>query len=120
MPRTTKVKPRLPTQEEFLAYRPKRCEFEWFIDDEQKVVIKVPKFQREIGKKVCKVLKKGNTFNARMDDIGSLVWQNIDGNKTVRDVLKLLEKQFPDQKNIDQRLILFLQQMQHLNYLTLG
>jgi hypothetical protein len=120
LPKKTKPKPRLPTQEEFLALRPQRCEFEWFVDDEQKVVIKVPKFQREIGKKVCKILKKDNTFNARMDDIGSLVWQFIDGRKTVQEVLNQLKKQFPDQKNIDQRLIFFLQQMHHLNYLTLN
>ena len=120
MLRKTKVKPRLPTQEEFLAYRPQRCDFEWYVDDDQKVVIKVPKFERNIGKKVCKMLKKGDTFNARMDEIGSLVWQNIDGKRTVQDVLHLLEKKFPDQKNIDQRLILFLQQMYHLNYLNLN
>ena len=118
MPRKTKPKPRLPTKDEFLALRPQRCDFEWYIDDDNKVVIKVPKFQRDIGKKVCKVLKKENTFDARMDDIGSLVWQYIDGRKTVQDVLNQLIKTFPGQKNIDNRLILFLQQMQNLNYLT--
>ena len=115
-----KTKPRLPTKEEFLTLRPQRCEFEWFVDEDQKVNIKVPKFHREIGKKVCKLLKKDETFNAQFDEIGSIIWQYIDGRKTVEDVLHTLEKQFPDQENIDQRLILFLQQMYQLNYLTLG
>ena len=117
MPKKTKT--RLPTIEEFLALHPHRCEFEWFVDSEQKVVIKVPKFQREIGKKICKLMKKDETFNARLDEIGSMVWQYIDGQQSVKDVLEALEKAFPGQKNIDQRLILFLQQMHHLNYLDL-
>jgi hypothetical protein len=115
-----KIKTRPPTQEEFLALRPQRCEFEWYLDDEQMVNIKVPKFEREIGKKVCRLLKKDNIFTAKMDEIGSAVWQAMDGRKTVSDLLQHLQKQFPDQKNIDQRLFLFLQQMYHLNYLSLN
>jgi hypothetical protein len=103
-----------------MALRPHRCEFEWFVDNDQKVVIKVPKFQREIGKRICKLMKKDETFNARLDEIGSMVWQYIDGQRSVKDVLESLEKAFPGQKNIDRRLILFLQQMHHLNYLNLA
>jgi len=52
-----------------------------------------------------------------MDKLGSLVWKNCDGRKTVKDILNLLEKEFPDEKNIDQRLFLFIQQMGSLNYI---
>jgi hypothetical protein len=114
-----KIKPRLPTTEEFLALHPQRCEFEWFVDNKEQVVIKVPKFRREIGKKICKLMKKDEIFNARLDEIGSMVWQYIDGRHSVKDILDTLEKKFPSQKNIDQRLFLFLQQMHHLNYLDL-
>ena len=117
MPKTNK--PRLPTTEQFLAYYPQRQPYEWTLDEEQRVCIQVPKFQHSIGKKFCKIIKKENKFTARLDEIGSIIWQHTDGKKTVKDILQILQKQFTDQDNIDQRLYLFLQQMHHLNYITL-
>jgi hypothetical protein len=35
----------------------------------------------------------------------------------VKIILENLKKEFPDEKNIDQRLYLFLQQMKNLNYI---
>jgi hypothetical protein len=52
-----------------------------------------------------------------LDKIGSIVWQNCDGVKTVEDILEIIKKNFPKEENIDQRLFMFLQQMQSLNYL---
>ena len=113
-------KPKVPTVEEFLKYRPKRADLEWRLNSEGLVEIKMPKFESNFGKSFCKILKKDNTFTANMDKIGSLVWQNCEGNKTVKDILEILEKEFPDQENIDQRLFLFLRQMQNLQYVYLN
>jgi len=52
-----------------------------------------------------------------MDALGSLVWHNCDGNRTVKDILKILEKEFSDQSDLEQRLFLFIQQMGMLYYL---
>ena len=103
-----------------LRFRPKRLDFEWSTDEEGLVEIKVPKFNSNFGKSFCKVIKKDNTFNAKMDKIGSLVWQNCDGKKSVGDILKILKKEFPKEVNIDNRLFVFLQQMHSLNYLDLN
>ena len=112
-------KRRLPTVEEFLGYIPMREELEWSTNDEGLVEIIMPKFTSNIGKSFCKVIKKENSFTANMDKYGSLVWKNCDGKKTVKDILKLMEKEFPNEENLDQRLILFLQQMNSLRYINL-
>ena len=54
-----------------------------------------------------------------MDKIGSLVWENSNGKKSVKDILNILEKKFPKQENLDNLLFIFLQQMYSLNYIAL-
>ena len=112
-------KRRLPTIDEFLRYIPNRAELEWSINKEGLVEIIMPKFNSKLGKSFCRVIKKENSFTANMDKYGSLVWKNSDGKKTVKDILKLMEKEFPKEENLDQRLILFLQQMNSLRYINL-
>lgn len=112
-----KSKPRLPTEEEFLRFIPFRAEYEWSNNSEGLVEIKVPKFTSKIGKSFCKVIKKENIFTGKMDKMGSIVWNNCDGRKTVKDILNVIKKEFPEEKNINQRFYLFIQQMRNLNYL---
>ena len=114
-----KKKYRPPTVEEFLQFKPKRVDFEWSINNEGLVEIKVPKFKANLGKSFCKVIRKDDKFTANMDKIGSIVWKNCDGKNSVKDILKILKKKFPKQENLNQRLFLFLQQMQNLSYIIL-
>lgn len=108
---------RPPTIDEILQFRPKRADFKWDTNTEGLVKIIVPKFTSNLGVSFCKLIRKENTFTANMDKVGSIVWKNCDGIKTVKDILKILTKEFPQEKNIDQRLFLFLQQMKSLNYI---
>ena len=117
--RKNKQKPRLPTVDEFLEYKPKRGDFEWSNNSEDLVEIKVPKFKANIAISFCKIIRRENTFKANMDKIGSTIWENCDGRNSVKDILNLLKKKFPKEENIDQRLFLFLLQMQNLNYIEL-
>ena len=112
-------KHRLPTIDEFLRFKPIRTDLEWSTNEKGLVEIKTPKFKSNFGKSFCKVIKKDNSFTANMDKLGSLVWQNCNGNKTVKQILDLLKKEFPKEENLDQRLILFLQQMYSLKYINL-
>ena len=112
-----KNKPRLPTVDEFLQFRPKRLDFEWHTNEKDKVILKVPKFKSNFGKSFCKIIRKDDVFVANMDKLGSLVWKNCDGKKTVKQILEIIKKEFPKEENIDQRLFLFLQQMKSLNYI---
>lgn len=119
MPRTKKQKHRPPTFEEMLQFKPKRLDFEWTTNEEGLVQIKVPKFSSNLGKSFCRIIKKDNSFSANMDKIGSVVWKNCNGGNSVKKILDILKKEFPREKDIDNRLFLFLQQMHSLRYIML-
>ncbi|MCU0850333.1 MAG: PqqD family peptide modification chaperone [Candidatus Thermoplasmatota archaeon] len=82
------------------------------------MTLTVPKFTGKLGKSFCKVLRRENTFEAHLDRFGSTIWKHCDGTQPVKEILAEMTKQFPDQKNLDQRLFLFLQQLKALNYIT--
>jgi len=117
--KSKKKKPLIPTEKEFLKYTPRRVDLEWKIDREGLVEIKIPKFKSNFGKSFCRVIKKDNYFIGNMDKLGSVVWQNCDGINAVKNILEIVKKEFPDEKNIDQRLYLFIQQLHSLRYLDL-
>lgn len=117
MPRKTKEGYQKPTIEEFLVLKPRRTDYKWDTDEEGLVHIYVPKFQSSFGKKFCKVVRKESTFTADMDAIGSFIWKRCDGTKTVKEILDEMTPVFSNEKQLDQRLFLFLQQMHQLNYI---
>jgi len=117
--KSKKKKPLIPTEKEFLKYTPRRVDLEWKVNSEGLVEIKIPKFKSNFGKSFCRVIKKDNYFIGNMDKLGSVVWQNCDGIKAVKNILEIVKKEFPDEKNIDQRLYLFIQQLYSLRYLDL-
>ena len=108
-----------PTEEEFLNFFPIRGNYQWSLNSEGLVEIRVPKFQTKIGKSLCKMVRRDEDLIGKLDKLGSLVWQHCDGSKQVKDILKVVKKEFPDEENIDQRLFLFLQQIDQLNYIDL-
>jgi hypothetical protein len=109
---------RLPTREEMLSYNPKRGDFEWSVNGEGLIEIKVQKFKGKTGNSLCKLIRKDPYFTAKFDRVGSIVWKNCDGKKKVGDILKILQKELPKEKNLDQRLFLFIQQLRNLNYIV--
>jgi Coenzyme PQQ synthesis protein D (PqqD) len=82
------------------------------------VTLTVPKFTGKVGKSFCKVLRRENTFEAHLDRFGSTIWKLCDGTQPVKEILAEMTTQFPDEKNLDQRLFLFLQQLRALNYIV--
>ena len=110
----------MPTVDEFLQFVPKRLEFEWSTNSEGIVTIIVPKFTGKLGKSFCKVLHKENTFGANLDRLGSMIWLQCDGKRSVKDILEVISKEFTNEKDIDQRLFLFLQQLNVLHYISLS
>lgn len=108
----------MPTVDEFLRYVPKRLDFEWTTGDDGLVNIKVHKFTGKLGKSFVKALRRENFFIQQPNKLGSLVWKECDGTKTVKDILEILTKEFPNEKDIDQRLFLFLYNLRQLGYIT--
>jgi hypothetical protein len=47
-----------------------------------------------------------------------MIWNQCDGTTLVKEILAVITKEFPDEKNLDQRLFLFLQQLRALSYIT--
>jgi hypothetical protein len=115
--RRNKEKTRQLTEDEFLQFIPIRKDFEWHTNDDGLVSLTVPKFRSNFGKSFLKITRKENTFSANLDKIGTIVWKNCDGKKTVKNILETLRKEFPKEENIDQRLYLFLNQMRSLGYI---
>jgi hypothetical protein len=109
----------IPTEEEMLKYRPLRAKYSWKTNEDGLVEIKIPKFNSKIGKSFCNLVRKENYFIATMDKIGTIVWKNSNGKKTVKEILDQIIKSFPSEDNLDQRLYLFLQQMKNLDYIYL-
>ncbi len=108
---------KIPKIEEFNKYKPIRLDFKWTINKDGNVSVIVPKFDSKFGKSFCKLINKKNTFSANLDKLGSMVWNYCDGTNSVKIILEHLLKEFPNEKNIDQRLYLFLQQMKNLHYI---
>ena len=109
-------KARLPTAEQFLSFIPNKAELEWKVNDEDLVEISVPKFKSNLGKSFCRLIKRDENLVAKMDKIGSVVWEKCDGKRSVKDIFNILKKKFPKEENLDQRLFLFLSQMRSLGY----
>ena len=76
MQTTNKKKTRIPTEEEFLKYKPYRADYKWSTNSNDLVEIKVPKFTGQFGISFCNIIKKENIFTAKMDKLGSIVWKN--------------------------------------------
>ena len=115
--RRNKEKTRRLTEDEFLQFIPALKDFEWHTNEDGLFSLKVPKFKGNFGKSFLKITKKENTFSANLDKIGTVVWKNCDGKKTVKKILDILKKEFPKEDNINQRLYLFLNQMRTLGYI---
>lgn len=96
--------------------KPKRGDFEWK-EENGKISIIVPKFKSRIGERFCRLLGREPTFTANLDEKGSLIWKLCDGEHTVEDILKELEERFPDEKDLDQRLFLYLYNLRKLDYI---
>jgi len=103
--------------ENFLYFKPRRLDFEWYINDDGLVRIKVPKFRSKFGKSFCKIIRKEDNFIANLDAIGSSVWKQCDGRKNIKQIFETLKKEFPNEENIEQRLIYFISQMNALDYI---
>ena len=112
-------KQKLPTLEEMLSFRPRRLDFKWSENSEGLVEIVVPKFNSNFGKSFCNIIRRDENMIAKMDKIGSIVWKNCDGKKSVKEILAVVKKNFSDEEDIDNRLFIFLQQMHSLRYISL-
>lgn len=71
-------------------------------------VLLVPRFRKGLLAKWLQPRLKRPYMRVKLDEIGSFVWENCDGKKTVRQIGEALEGKFGDRvKPVEQRLKLF-------------
>lgn len=76
----------------FLDLIPERnCQ--WEETGEGKIDLKVPRFKNPLMKKIALKLGRSEYITIHLDDLGSKVWDRIDGSHTVEQIGKLMEKE---------------------------
>ena len=82
---------------------------EWDKDSEKNLaVLIVPRFRKGFLKKWLQPRMKRQFIRVSLDEIGSCVWENCDGKRTVREIGKVLEEKFGDRvKPVDNRMKLY-------------
>jgi len=106
----------------FLEFVPIK-KFNWRISEEtNKVIVERPKFDNSLLKKYLVPYLKKPHFDVKLDEFGSYVWQQIDGEKTVYEISNNLKNEFGEKvEPIYDRVSQFikhLQQQRFINYKT--
>ena len=70
----------------------KLCESE--INEEGKVTILAPRFKSKLGRKIFEPIVKKKYVKIHLDEVGTFVWNEIDGQKDIFELSKLLKKEF--------------------------
>lgn len=97
---------------------PKR-KFNHEINDENLVTILIPKFSSKFLVEHLMPRLKHPYIKIKLDQIGSAVWLEIDGQKNVGEIAKILEQRFGDTiQPIDERLSKFFTQLNSYHFIT--
>ncbi len=76
-----------------------------------RVVIIHPKFNSKPFTYFLKYMKKPN-FRIELDEYGSFIWENCDGEKSVEEIVKLLRENFgEDVEPADERVAIFFMEL---------
>jgi hypothetical protein len=67
-----------------------------FVVEDEKVVVRVPRFDGPIGRRVTRWLTNPN-YSVRLDPFGSAVWYLCDGTRTVREIAGAVRGTFGDE-----------------------
>jgi len=81
-------------------------------DDEtgQIILIKPRYGQGWIGRLLTRRLAKP-WVRVHLDDLGTWIWQRLDGERTLAELCEELRAEFPDQDKSEQRLLMFVRQL---------
>lgn len=67
-----------------------------------------------------KFFGKPRVSHIALEQYGSIVWQNMDGNHTVYDIVKIMEKQFPQEKErMLDRVVTYMATLQRNQFITM-
>lgn len=66
------------------------------LTDDGKIDILLPRFKSRFWNQVYKNSKKGEYIFIHLDDIGSAIWNSIDGNLSVQTICNEMKEKHPD------------------------
>ena len=67
-----------------------------------------------------KFFKKPRVSHIALDKYGSVVWKNIDGHKSINDIVKVMEAAFPsEKKRMLDRVVTYMATLQRSGFITL-
>lgn len=68
-----------------------------------------------------KFFRKPRVSHISLDRYGSVVWRSIDGKNTVLDVIRIMEKEFPNEKDrMLDRVVTYLATLQRSGFISMG
>lgn len=103
---------------DFLELIPVRIH-EHTVDSDGKVTLIVPKFKNKKLAKFCIPGTKSETFKINLDKLGSSTWLQIDGNKKVKDICEVLQKELGKEiEPVEERLGKFMSILYDQRYIT--
>lgn len=106
-------------QENLLDYIPKH-KVNWEKNNDERIVLLVPKFQKPVLVKYVLPRLKHPNMRVTLDDFGSFVWKHIDGVKTVHQIGAALYDHFGENvEPVFERLGMFIRQLNRMNCLEL-
>lgn len=80
--------------------------------------ILVPRFKNQFFQKLIPK-NRNNYIKANLDEMGSAVWELIDGKRTVKEIALVLEEKFTEQISpAYQRVAIFIQRMNANKFIT--
>ncbi|GAB4182125.1 MAG: hypothetical protein Kow00108_18990 [Calditrichia bacterium] len=90
-----------------------------FYEEGNLISLKVPKTRNKLIKKIINYLNKDEHKIMHLDAIGSRVWEKMDGQRSIGEIISDLEKEFSDEKQLEQRTILFCNALFKEKYILL-
>ena len=109
------------TQGELMECVPARL-LEWeYQKDSELIYVKKPKFSSMFGKSYFEPFFRTKFFKVKLDHIGTLVWQNCDGKKSVKEIGAILGQTFgPEIEPIYERLSDFIMQLHRNKFIQIN
>ena len=102
---------------EVIPLRKSHITTEW---EDDCAVIVFPRFKRAWIQRLLLPKSMSPYIRVRLEDKGTAVWNLIDGENTVNDIIEKLADQFKDEVGYESRIITFIGQLQKDGFITYG
>lgn len=82
-------------------------------------VLLKPKFPPAVLRWVRPLLIRGENFRIKLDEVGTHIWQNCDGNQSLEDIAKTLVGRFGENiEPVEERLGMFVSQLMRSGFVS--